>query len=119
MTNIMIGIGATVAVFGAVYGIVKYSQKRDAKQPDTKDVEVTDTVENLYGEVIGIAFDKDSGLSKIAVKDSKGKTRYGFSTVSIDQLNTLYAGKGYVQIPVISERHIKLKTQGHAYEMRD
>lgn len=119
MTNIVIGIGATAAVFGMICGIVKYSKKQDAKLPDIKDTEIVNNMENLYGEVIGIAFDKNVGLSKIAVKDVKGKTCYGFSTVPIEQLNALYAGKGYVQIPVISERHIKLKTQGQAYEMKD
>lgn len=119
MTNIIIGIGATAVVFGTVYGIVKYSQKRDAKVFNETNAEITDKVENLYGEVIGIAFDKNSGMSKITVKDNKGKIRHGFSTVSVNQLNTLYSGKGYVQIPVISERHVKVGAQGHAFEMKD
>lgn len=61
------------------------------------------TIDTLYGEVIDIRTDVVSGLSVITVKDNKNQTCYGMSKMSVHELEILYMGKGYVQIPIIPQ----------------
>lgn len=60
-------------------------------------------VSTLYGELIDIKVDEQTGLSVITVKDNKGQFCYGMSRLSVSELENLYSGKGYVQIPIIPQ----------------
>lgn len=54
----------------------------------------------IYGEVIDI-FKDESGLACITVKDHKKNVMTGVSNLSVNELELLYKGKGFVQVPVI------------------
>lgn len=57
-------------------------------------------IDTLYGEVIDITRDEETGLSCITVKNNKGQTETGVSKLTVQELEALYSGKGYIQIPV-------------------
>lgn len=58
----------------------------------------------IRGEVVHIEDDRDTGMSRITVRDSEGTVTYGYSGISAKELNALYSGKGMVSIPVISKK---------------
>lgn len=95
-----------IAIGLAIYTAVK---RRNDVLFDESNADVTYTMTTMYGEVVGITADEKNGLSRITMKDTKGKIRYGFSNISVQELNMLYFGKGYVQIPVVTEKTVKLK----------
>lgn len=55
----------------------------------------------LWGRYLGAQKDS-SGLSRVYVMDDTGQKFYGFSTLSIDELNRQYEGKGFTEIHLTS-----------------
>lgn len=102
--NTLIGI---VSVTVVVILILKKCKERKKRTVYETNADGTYTMGVISGEVMTIEFCEDTGLSKITVRDTKGKINYGFSKISVKELNMLYAGKGYVQIPIIVEKQVK------------
>lgn len=99
--NIIIGFITLIGISVYVFKLVKEHKDRE------KDISIFCNTDNLCGEVIDVAFDKNTGLSRIEVRDASGTSQFGFSRVPAKQLEMLYAGKGYVQIPIIKDRKQK------------
>lgn len=88
--NILLGFGIFSVLFIIGYGKPGKKKKKDKAS----------SMGYIYGEVIDIYENKESGLRRIVVMDSNGNESYGFSELPMETLETLYVGKGYVQIPV-------------------
>lgn len=68
------------------------------KRPEKKEETNKGGITVLAGELVDMAYDRETGLTRIEVRDSSGMTQTGFSTLTINQMESLYAGKGWVQI---------------------
>lgn len=88
--------------------------RAQGRKENLKNAEISDTMDYLYGEVIDVIRDEDTGLSRIIMKNNKGGIIYGLSSCSVEELSTLYIGKGFVQVPLIKERKYKLNPTGVA-----
>ncbi len=90
--NILVGVGAFVFMMKVGYGKPK---KKEDKAPKEC---VSST---LCGKVTNIVKDEETGLSCIYVRNGRGDTLYGFSSVSVDELKHIYKENEYVQIPIV------------------
>lgn len=86
-------------VMGAVIDFIVKSNRKEAK----KGPEMAVDTDVLQGIVTDISIDPETGLTKISVKDGKGHIRYGFSTISPADLEHIYMGKGWTQVPIIKQ----------------
>lgn len=92
---LIVSVGITAAYF--------LSLKTDERQEQKR----TDTIMRLLsGEVIDVYDDKETGLSVIAIRDKDGITQYGFSRLPVKELETLYVGKGCIQVPVMGKKDV-------------
>ncbi len=73
------------------------------KERRQKNRRLPHNMEYVYGEVVDIVPDK-SGLSRIVIRERNGNLVYSLSEISVPKLETLYMGKGFVQIPVKGSR---------------
>ena len=82
---------------------------------DENGAEITYEISTLYGEVEDIVMDSTNGLSRITVVDTKGKVVYGFSKLSVKELEMLYTGKGNIEIPVLVKKTVLPSTSSKPY----
>lgn len=92
MGNVMELIGTALGISAAVLGILAVKKQDDS--PKNKGSGIT----TLCGEFISAAYDRETGLTRVEVRDTDGVTQTGFSKLSAKELETLYAGKGWSQI---------------------
>lgn len=100
--NILIAL--ILFVFMLVIYRIVLSVMFESKDFDDTDAEITYKMGVLKGEVLDITHDNNINMSRIKVKDKKGKIQYGFSNQPVDHLEALYKGKGYVEFPVVTEK---------------
>lgn len=93
----IVSVGITSAYF--LFLSLKTDERQEQKRTDT-------IMRLLSGEVIDVYDDKETGLSVIAIRDKDGITQYGFSRLPVKELETLYAGKGCVQVPVMGKKDV-------------
>lgn len=112
--NIIVGLMTLTGI--AIYAAVLLKRKHDEKELSEKNAVVTYGMGVLEGEVVDIIRDNEKclmvcpdGCSRITVVDRKGNIRYGYSRLSVKELEMLYLGKGYVQVPVITEKKVAAK----------
>lgn len=94
MGNVMELAGAALGISAAVLGSLAVKKKKQDNSPKNKGSGIT----VLCGEFIGAAYDRETGLTRVEVRDTNGVTQTGFSKLSAKELETLYAGKGWSQI---------------------
>lgn len=94
-------LGIITVPTAIIYAVKLVKRKQRQKSLDMEDTEIPHKMCVLYGEVIDITEHKESGMSRIEVRDKNGITQYGFSSVSVKRLEALYSGRGYVQVPVM------------------
>lgn len=103
MRIVIIGVALIIGLIlfiGMV--IVGYTMLSATKEELEKDKEpVLSSRPLLEGEFLWAEEDiLGSGLSRVFIKNEKGRKIYGFSTFSVDELNYLYKDKGSVVIPL-------------------
>ena len=97
MGNVSELIGAALVGVACTLGLVAFMSRKRGHDEEIEQNKGGMVV--LAGELVDMAYDKEKGLTRVDVRDSKGVTQTGFSTLSVGQLAPLYAGKGWVQIP--------------------
>lgn len=97
MGNVSELIGAALVGVACTLGLVAFMSRKRGHDEEIEQNKGGMVV--LAGELVDMAYDKEKGLTRVDVRDSKGVTQTGFSTLSVGQLASLYAGKGWVQIP--------------------
>lgn len=92
-----------VVVGGLIIGTVIDFVLKNKKKEVSADPELAKGTDLLCGTVTQIVANNDTGRSKIYVRDTKGKVWYGYSSIPSSQLEHLYMGKGYVQVPILMQ----------------
>lgn len=95
MWNLLVGIIILIALLAVAYGLARPRKKEATPEPCTMGM--------LSGEVVEIRLDEETGLTRITAKDG-GRLSYGFSSLAPEELEPLYMGKGWVQLPVIRQK---------------
>lgn len=94
MGNAMEITGAALIVLAAVLGFLVGKKQKQDNIPKNKGSGIA----TLCGEFISASYDRETGLTRVEVRDTNGVTQTGFSKLSAKELKTLYAGRGWVQI---------------------
>lgn len=93
MKGMMEFLGAALVSITGIVGIFAISdRKKDRKRDKGSSIAV------LSGELVDAAYDRETGFTRVEVRDACGITQTGFSTLPEKEINALYAGKGFVQI---------------------
>lgn len=107
LLNDILGIGLILIVVAYLYKWIK--KKRNDGTFNKSNTNIYYESDILCGEVVDIRTDEITGFTRIEVSDARGVSKYGFSTMSVDELELLYEGKGYVRIPIIARRTVTKK----------
>lgn len=100
---------AVLAAGGIIIGTVTDFILKNRSKPEGKqnEPEMAVDTEVLHGIVTEITLDHETGLTKISVKDSHGRIRYGFSSIPPARLEQVYMGKGWMQVPILRQTEKK------------
>lgn len=88
-------LGVVIVVVLLVHGYRWLRGRNYAKAPG----DISEKIGLLYGEIQDI--EEKDGLSRVEVINPEGEEKTGYTHLTIKELESLYAGKGYVEIPVV------------------
>lgn len=88
-------LGVIIIIVLFVYGYKWLRGRHYAKAPDG----TSEKIGILCGEIQDIT--EENGRSRIEVINPKGEEKTGYTHLTIKELESLYVGKGYVEIPVV------------------
>lgn len=88
-------LGVIIVVVLLVHGYRWLQGRHYAKAPDN----ISEKLGFLCGEIQDIA--EENGFSRVEVMNPEGEEKTGYTHLTIKELESLYVGKGYVEIPVV------------------
>lgn len=91
----MLFVFISIAVMGLILLAAIGMKAKDKQETDPEPILCTDNT--MQGKLENLSED-ESGLTRVTVRDSKGRLIYGFSALSVGQLRYLYSGKDWINV---------------------